>query len=129
MESMARRMLLHFQKGGFPAYEEAHEAGAALEDRGHLLDDGTLAPLVVVGMEDAVAETEVEARRHRQSVAGPARPLPAGSTMPIGSDSNPGRRLDRPPVLSVRTPRSSRWRRDPEDVIQATPPACYACSP
>ncbi len=24
---MARRMLLHFQKGGFPAYEEADEQG------------------------------------------------------------------------------------------------------
>src|SRR2546426_9315102 len=62
---------------------DAHEAGAALEDRCHLLDHGALAPLLVLGVADAVAETEVEARRHRRSVAGPARPVPS-RTMPIG---------------------------------------------
>src|SRR2546426_5172758 len=51
---------------------DTHEAGAALEDRGHLLDHGALAPLLVLGVADAVAETEGEARRHRRSVAGPA---------------------------------------------------------
>ena len=27
IEAVAKRMLLHFQKGGFPAYEEADEQG------------------------------------------------------------------------------------------------------
>src|SRR5438132_911200 len=88
---------------------DAHEAGAALEDRGHLLDHGALAPLLVIRVEDAVAEAEVETRRHRPSVAGPARPLPA-RTMPTGGgrclEPNPGDSI--PPFFSPRSP-IGRW--------------------
>src|SRR2546426_9758311 len=90
---------------------DAHQASAALEDRGHLLDHGALAPLLVLGVVDAVAETEVEARRHRPSLAGSARPLPAGCTFPP----------IHPFFFAALTDRGAL------DVISPTPPVCYSC--
>ena len=53
-----------------PAVREhdADEARPALEHRRHLLDDGARAPLLVVGVEDPVAEPEIETRGHHGSV-------------------------------------------------------------
>src|SRR5207245_3707889 len=83
---------------------DAHEAGAALEDRCHLLDHGALAPLLVIRVEDAVAEAAVETRRHRPSVAGPARPVPA-RIMPTGGGRCSSRiqETDSPPFFSPLT--------------------------
>ncbi|HZP41559.1 MAG TPA: hypothetical protein VFD84_08590 [Candidatus Binatia bacterium] len=77
---MAKRMLLHFQKGGFPAYEQAEE-------------DGYPQPCAL-GVPWVNEDTQRTLARLRIPKTDPwGRPLPGG---PVGEDPRVGIQADPP---------------------------------
>src|SRR5262249_43692229 len=73
------------------AKQHADEAGPAFEDGRHLFDHGAFAPLLVVGMEDPVAATQIQTPRHPRTLTGrdsESRPAPRGDLDPARLDDH-----------------------------------------